>query len=307
MCKYPSFSCSSGTTYGQKCYVSCPSGYARASGSSSITCYSSGSWLSHSTIWCERINKPPTTISMSSYAVAENASMGDTVGLLSTSDPNWGDTHTYQLLNSAGGKFKRDGNRVSVNFRPNYESSNKFAITVRSTDNLGLSKDQSLTISILDVNESPTGISLSNQNVNENSAYGTLVGSLITSDPDMGQSHSLTLLNSAGGRFRIQGNQLRVAASSEQCLSYGGSYCSLNYEASSSHLIRVRSRDSGTPSKYVDQSLTVYLRNVNDRPRNLRLSGNTLKENAATGTVIGTLTASDEDSMQSLTYTAKWN
>ena len=119
----------------------------------------------------------------------------------------------------------------------------------------------------------------------------------------MGQSHSLTLLNSAGGRFRIQGNQLRVAASSEQCLSYGGSYCSLNYEASSSHLIRVRSRDSGTPSKYVDQSLTVYLRNVNDRPRNLRLSGNTLKENAATGTVIGTLTASDEDSMQSLTYT----
>ena len=115
---------------------------------------------------------------MSSYAVAENASMGDTVGLLSTSDPNWGDTHTYQLLNSAGGKFKRDGNRVSVNFRPNYESSNKsvstfqvyclvlfddsprFAITVRSTDNLGLSKDQSLTISILDVNESPTGISV---------------------------------------------------------------------------------------------------------------------------------------------------
>ena len=90
--------------------------------------------------------------------------------------------------------------------------------------------------------------------------------------------------------------------SNSRCLSYGGSSCSLNYEASLSHSIRVRSRDSGTPSKYVDQYLSVYLRNVNDRPRNLRLSGSTLKENATIGTVIGTLTASDEDSMQSLTY-----
>ena len=42
---------------------------------------------------------------------------------------------------------------------------------------------------------------------------------------------------------------------------------------------------------------------MNDRPRNLRLSENTLKENSATGTVIGALSASDEHSMQSLTYT----
>ncbi|XP_065840080.1 protocadherin Fat 4-like isoform X2 [Oscarella lobularis] len=298
-CKYPSFSCSSGTTYGKKCYVSCPSNYARATGSSSITCSSSGSWPSHSTIWC--YNRCSLSIRMSSVSVAENASVGNTVGWLSSSDSDCSGI-SYQLVNSAGSRFRISGSRVLVNSRLNYESSSTHAIKIRATEPGGIVIEKPFTISILNVNESPTGISLSNRYVNENSAYGTVVGSFTTHDPDTGQSHSLTLLNSAGGRFRIQGNQLQVAVSNSRCLSYGGSYCSLNYEAKTSHYIGVRSRDSGTPSKYINRYLYVYLRNVNDRPRNLRLSGRTLQENATIGTVVGTLTASDEDFVQSLTY-----
>ena len=51
----------------------------------------------------------------------ENASVGDTVGSLSSSDPDCGSV-SYRLVNSAAGKFKLSGNRVLLDFRPNYES-----------------------------------------------------------------------------------------------------------------------------------------------------------------------------------------
>ena len=39
----------------------------------------------------------------------------------------------------------------------------------------------------------------------------TVVGKLSTADPDNGQSYSYTLLDGAGGRFKIQGDLVKVA------------------------------------------------------------------------------------------------
>ena len=36
------------------------------------------------------------------------------------------------------------------------------------------------------------------------------MGALSTADPDKGQSYSYTLLDGAGGRFKIQGNRVKV-------------------------------------------------------------------------------------------------
>ena len=124
----------------------------------------------------------------------------------------------------------------------------------------------------------------------ENSGIGTVIGSFTTIDPDIGQSHALKLLNSAGGRFLILGKQLVVAIAN------------FNYETKRTHTIVVRSSDNGSPPKYVDKSFTIYVRDMCDRPTNLALSGYKLKENAPVNTKIGTLSASDEDGGQ-LTYT----
>ena len=51
---------------------------------------------------------------------------------------------------------------------------------------------------------------LSSKTVNENSDVDTVVGMLSTVDPDNGQSYSYTLLDSAGGRFKIQRNFVKV-------------------------------------------------------------------------------------------------
>ena len=99
-----------------------------------------------------------------------------------------------------------------------------------------------------------------------------------------------------------------MAVSNVRCLAEGGSQCLLNYESSKSHLIVIRSTDNGKPALYKDFTLTIAVDDINDRPRNLQLSGYTLREDRPVGTVIGTLSCSDEDKGQKLlTYTLSDN
>lgn len=51
---------------------------------------------------------------------------------------------------------------------------------------------------------------LSSNNVDENSDVDTVVGMLSTADPDNGQTYSYSMLDGAGGRFKIQGNLVKV-------------------------------------------------------------------------------------------------
>ena len=60
--------------------------------------------------------------------------------------------------------------------------------------------------------------------------------------------------------------------------------------------------DSGSPPKSIDASFIINVRDVNDRPRALSLSHYTLKENAPLNYVIGTFSATDEDSGQALSF-----
>lgn len=78
-----------------------------------------------------------------------------------------------------------------------------------------------------------------------------------------------------------------MAVSNEQCLSQGGSSCLLNYEAQKSHVIRVKTTDDGTPQLSFEKDFSIYLRDVNDKPRDLQLSDNKVKENATINTLIG--------------------
>ncbi|MBK9308524.1 MAG: hypothetical protein IPM58_15915 [Nitrospira sp.] len=50
-------------------------------------------------------NDAPTDLSLSSNTVAENAANGTVVGIVSGTDPDSGDTKTYSLTDTAGGRF----------------------------------------------------------------------------------------------------------------------------------------------------------------------------------------------------------
>jgi len=95
---------------------------------------------------------------------------------------------------------------------------------------------------------------------------------------------------------------LQVAKSNKDCLNKGGHFCILNFEESSTHQITVIVTDNGLPSQQFTKNLTIHVRNVNDAPRQVSISNFTVYENQPVDTLIGHLTARDEDVGQILTF-----
>ena len=153
-----------------------------------------------------------------------------------------------------------------------------------------------------DVNEKPFNITLSNTFVNENPPQDTVVGNVSAQDPDQGQIHVYTLTDGAGGRFKLDGNQLKVALPNDDCLKNGEDFCKFNYEKQQHYTVRVRATDNGNPPQSCEATLSITLVDVNDRPRDFKLSGHTVKENATIGTKIGRFNATDEDTSQTLQF-----
>ncbi|MDP2323302.1 MAG: DUF2341 domain-containing protein, partial [Gammaproteobacteria bacterium] len=112
------------------------------------------------TVTVSGVNDAPTDLALSANTVAENAPNGTVVGTASTTDPDAGDTHTYQLTDTAGGRFAINASTgqiiVADGSLLDYESAASHNITVQTTDAGGLTHDQSFTITLTNVNEAPT-------------------------------------------------------------------------------------------------------------------------------------------------------
>ncbi len=83
-----------------------------------------------------------------------------------------------------------------------------------------------------ELNSAPHQLVLDGQTIQENAADGTWVGTLQAFDRNAGDSFSYTLLDDAGGRFALMEGKVVVKDGSR-----------LDYEATSSHQIKVRATD----------------------------------------------------------------
>ena len=133
-------------------------------------------------------NSDPTDITLAGGSVAENATDGTVVGIATGVDADAADTLSYSLVDNAGGRFAIDsmtGAIVLVNSALlDHESAASHTISVRVTDQGALTFDKSFTIAVSDINEAPTNATLSGGTVAENSANGTVVGTVTGIDPD---------------------------------------------------------------------------------------------------------------------------
>ncbi len=196
-------------------------------------------------------NQAPTRIDLAGNHVDENAANGTIIGTLSTTDPDAADTtHSYRLVDDAGGRFTLSGDQLLVadGGLLDYEQHGSHTLQVESTDMGGMRVTQSLLISLNNINEAPSSLHLTHAEVAENSLGGVEVGSLLASDPEPGDSHTYQLLDDAGGRFVLDGNQIQVALGA-----------TLDYETQSSHTIRVRATDGGGLS--LEQDMVIRLTN----------------------------------------------
>jgi hypothetical protein len=140
----------------------------------------------------------------------------------------------------------------------------------------------------LAVNSTPTNILLSNASVAENSAPGTVVGTLSDADADIGDSASYVLTDNAGGLFAISGGNLVVAGA-------------LDYEAAASRQVTVQVTDSA--NNIFSKTIQIGITNVNEAPTNVTLSNASVAVSSAVNTVVGALTAVDPDAGDSATFT----
>ncbi|MBL8810286.1 MAG: cadherin domain-containing protein, partial [Planctomycetaceae bacterium] len=238
-------------------------------------------------------NTAPTDLTLSSSTVAENGGANALVGILSTTDPDAGDTFTYSLVTGTGSTdnaaFRINGNRLEALASFNFEARSSYSVRIRTTDAGGLSFDKQFTISVTDVNETPTDISLSHNSLAENAGANAVIGTLSGTDPDTGDTLTFSLAAGLGDNaaFNVSGTSLRANAS-------------FDFEMKNSYSVTVRVTDAGGLS--FDKQFTISVTDVNENPTAISLSNALVKENLPAGTTVGTLSASDPDAGETISY-----
>ncbi len=224
------------------------------------------------------INERPTDIELSNDTVGENDA-GAVVATLFSTDPDAGDTATYSIVEDPSGLFEIVGDelRLKDGATLDHETQDAYEITLSVEDSAGNAYSETVTINVADINEGPTDLQLSNANINENDA-GAVVGTLTAFDPDAGDMLTYTV---SDDRFEVVGDQLTVKEG-----------VSFDHETVDSIDVTVTATDQGGLS--TSQSFSIEVTDLNERPTDLELSGDTVNENDA-GATVATLTAADQD------------
>jgi hypothetical protein len=255
-------------------------------------------------------NAPPSTpVDIDGAAggsIAENAALHDQVAgiQLAATDPNGG-TVTYNLVNSAGGRFGITSLGYVIVMNPDlldYESSASHTIVVRAKDAAGLFTEQSFTIAVTDVAPSapvdtdgtsgatvdeglrgPSG-GLGGGGGTSTNQFGEVGITAHATDP-RGGTVTYSLSDNAGGLFAIDAVTGVVTVAPDRTLNHDGA-------APHDYVITVL---ASAGSLSTSQTLTVTVNNVAPfAPEDVDGAADAVSEGAANGATVGlTLVASD--------------
>ncbi len=130
------------------------------------------------------VNEAPSAVALSNSAVDENTdtSAGYSIGTLSSSDVDTGDSFSYSIVGGADAAVFSIGGASSNELilsdgLLDYETQAFYQVTVRSTDAGGLSHDQSFSITINNLNEAPTINSSAITSATQDTAYSYTLSS----------------------------------------------------------------------------------------------------------------------------------
>ncbi|MEM1170386.1 MAG: S8 family serine peptidase, partial [Cyanobacteria bacterium P01_H01_bin.35] len=141
------------------------------------------------------------------------------------------------------------------------------------------------------LNATPTDITLANDTIDENVAANSVVSTLSTTDTDDGDTFTYELVSGEGdtdnAAFTIDGDQLKINSSPD-------------YETQSSYNIRVQTTDAA--GETYEEEFTININDVNEVPTDLNLDNNSIDENVAANTLVGTLSTTDPDDGDTFTY-----
>jgi uncharacterized protein len=203
------------------------------------------------------VNDAPNDVNLDANIVRENAANGTVVATATAADPDSGSSFTYQMIDSAGGRFAINATTGQITVANgsllDFETATSHTIWIRVTDGLGGSYKEGFVINLTDVFDAGSDIGLGANSVAENAANGTIVGTVNVADPGVGVTLTYQMVDPAGGRFAVN------ATTGEVTVANGSL---LDFESATSHTIWVRVTDSlGNSYK---QGFTVNVTDVDE-------------------------------------------
>jgi len=219
-------------------------------------------------------NAIPTDIEISSDSIDENNAASASVWTFTTTDADVWDSHTYSLVSGTGddnnASFSISWNTLSITPATNYELQQSYNIRVATNDGNGGIYEESFTISVNDLNTTPSDIELSSTTIDENNASWDTIGVLSWTDDG---EDSNTLLYSLScltpwlddASFSISGTNLNAAQS-------------YNFEDKDEYSICIRVTDGVLT---YDENFTININNLDEIPPVVVISSITKLQNSS--------------------------
>lgn len=236
-------------------------------------------------------NDTPTAIQISPSTLPEDAVVGTSFAVLSSTDQDLQDTHTYRLVVGAGdaenASFAVLGNQLVTNATFDFETKANYNVLLESSDASGAVYSEVITVTITDVNDAPNDVMLSETFVAEDAADGHVVATLSAVDADAQDAHTYVLLNHDEGVFRMQGDRLVLRAP-------------LDYERQAAYAFDIRAVDQaglGYQKRFI-----LAVQDVNEPPTLTTLSSSSMRENASASVPLGYFITQDQDISGSFAY-----
>lgn len=214
--------------------------------------------------------------------VTENTTVGTKLGAIvakdSDADYDWGKINYDLMLD--GGAFSVDPatGMLSVAGPLDYEDTVTHESILTARDGGGQFHMTKVIFKVIDVDEPPTDIVLSNNAINENEPVGTLVGNLACIDPE---KTVCTFSVKDTTNFKVINNML-----------YSNKI--FNYEKQAKYVVELWASD------VFAKNLTINVVDINDAPTIIGLSSTDIRENEKKDSVIAELNVVDEDAGQSV-------
>ncbi len=246
------------------------------------------------TITVTNQNDPPVA-NDATFNVDENSANGTAVGTVTATDLD-GDPLTFTITggntNNAFAIGSSSG-QITVNNSAalNFETTPIFVLTVRVQDPGGLNDTAAITINLNDVNEAPTAFDDA-FTIPENSANGSSVGTVTATDPDAGDTLTYGIMaGNTGSTFAINGGTGEITVNDNTLL---------DFETNPTFVLTVRVTDTGGLAD--DAQITINVTNVNEFPPDINPQTFAVAEDAANGTIVGTVVVTDADGLDTFTF-----
>ena len=246
-------------------------------------------------------NKFPTAISIAGSLVDENSEVGTFIGKLSAEDADQVYDPEFSLASGDGENdtgntsFIISNDSLYLSEVLDYENQSEYLIHLKVTDSRGGTYEEALTITVNDINEGPTALTLSNLTIGEQNEGAVLVGTFSAEDEDDVDTFTYALKAGDGtndadiNRFEVSEDQLYIIDP--------------DFEDQSNYLVNLEVLDQGGLSH--EQSFAITVNDINEAPMSMMLSNLTVEEQNEGKVLVATLSVADEDEGDTFAYALK--